>query len=218
MLSRQERVKKLSKRLKENCNDDFFRFTEESLEIMIEQGQQASEQRFGKLKDTATAIQSIRSRTQELASNKAIVVNIAYQPSQIPKTNRDAGFKYALLGECRSRMQSGEDIAVALVCENELVIGYGIAKRTSDATFDIEIIDVETASRRSNGLEAELKIEGQKFTVGIGHVIVLKLLESLQGKLKTDATHDSSRYIFKSLGFVSVSKYNPCLLGFQSEA
>ena len=59
-----------------------------------------------------------------------------------------------------------------------------------------------SAGRRA-GLERTVSVAGGEFTVGIGHAIVDLLLPALQRPIHANANTTSSRYIFKSLGFLS---------------
>lgn len=130
-----------------------------------------------------------------------------------PNLGSDVTYKYTdLYYEVDERIAGGEHLLVAVVMEGERVIGYGIANRR-DTQSEIEIIDVDSFSRRSTGLQRTLTIDGVRFGVGVGHVLVELLAAALNRPIFVDATHDDSRYIFKSLGFVSrPGEQNPCLL------
>ena len=72
---------------------------------------------------------------------------------------------------------------------------------------------MEINSTRRAGLSKEIEIENLSFEIGVGHLIVLRLLESCRTPIWTDATNEESRYIFKSLGFVhDEGTTNPCIL------
>ena len=55
-------------------------------------------------------------------------------------------------------------------------------------------------------------VSDQQFTVGAAHVIVNALVGELRRPIVTDATNDSSRYVFRSLGFLPRSGKKPRLL------
>lgn len=69
------------------------------------------------------------------------------------------------------------------------------------------------SSFRYAGLRKSLRIEGENFQVGVGHLIVDALLESCNRFVRVDATNPASQYIFKSLGFRHDDLIrNPCIL------
>jgi hypothetical protein len=183
---------------------------------MFEEMERSSETRWEAIASDA-AVARITRAAERFKQNQDLKVRIVTKANAVPSIGPDMRFKYgwgcsSLLQECSDRMKKGEKLTVAFVEEEGLVIGYGYAKRRIDETA-IEIIDVDGASRRSAGLAGTVKISRQKFTVGIGHLVVIALLANGRGPFFTDATHDSSRYIFKSLGFEQDrSESNPCIL------
>jgi hypothetical protein len=136
----------------------------------------------------------------------------------IPPLGPDVHFKYVrAYAEVPDRRAAGEDLLVAIVIEGDRVVAYGIAARLQ-AECEIEIIDVDRSSSRSAGLQVQLEIGEETFGVGIGHVVVDQLVSALRGRILVDATGESSRYIFKSLGFVHrPATTNPCLLQLDRE-
>ena len=122
------------------------------------------------------------------------------------------GLAYSLLPQRFRSSQEPHDITVALVWEEDVLVGYGIALSRSDAC-EIEIIDVDLYSRRQVGFGDEFQLSGQEFQVGVGHIVVCALLRRCPRPIRVDATNSSSRYIFKSLGFVhDAQSGNPCIL------
>jgi len=183
---------------------------------VFEAMERSSEKRWEAVASGAAVARIIRA-VERFKLNEDLKVRIVTKTNAVPSIGPDIRFKYgrgcsSLLQECSDRMKKGEKLTVAVVEEDGLVIGYGYAKRRTDET-EIEIIDVDGASRRSAGLAGAVKISRQEFTVGIGHLLVIALLANGRGPFFTDATHDSSRYIFKSLGFEQErSESNPCIL------
>ncbi len=110
------------------------------------------------------------------------------------------------------RIRDGEHVVVVLVWEQDVLVGYGIAAEHSDCV-EIEIIDVDFYSRRSAEFCDTVELYGETFQVGVGHVVVQKLIEDVARPINVDATTDGSRYIFKSLGFEhDPQTTNPCIL------
>jgi hypothetical protein len=128
-------------------------------------------------------------------------------------------FKYVdSYEEVPDRVAAGENVVLAIVAEEGRVIGFGIGEQR-DGDSEIEIIDVDQSSRRSNGVQRTLTIGDHEFGVGVGHVIVDLLMTALTKPVDVDATGDDSRYIFKSLGFQHrEGESNPCLLDLQKDA
>lgn len=114
-------------------------------------------------------------------------------------------------------MKRGREALAVVVEEENLVIGYGTALRDRRRKWtELMIVDVDRYSRRSAGLAAEVLLDGQRFEVGVAHVVVLELMNSIQGPLRADATNPGSRYVLKSLGFVhDQGNPNPCILTFE---
>ena len=144
-------------------------------------------------------------------------VLVSWNATTLPPLGPDVFFRYSgnnsgVYFEAAERAADGETIIVVAVREGERVIGYGVA--TSDnKPSSIEIIDVDESSRRSVGLASSIVVDGQQFTIGVGHIIVKALVPELQRPILADATHDSSRYVFRSLGFARrAGEKNPCLL------
>jgi hypothetical protein len=149
---------------------------------------------------------------RELLREHGLSGRVYVAGEQPPTLQRDPHFKYwPQYSEGAERAAAGEKIIISAVTENDRVIGFGIAVR-GDSDSNIEIVNVEGFSGRSSGLERKLSTCEQEFTVGIGHAVVDLLLPALCRPIHADATNASSRYILKSLGFVSTGDSNPCLL------
>jgi hypothetical protein len=165
-------------------------------------------------------VSNFHAETSTFESEKNLKVVLVNMCDEIPKISEQTDFKYSvdglsnILSESVSAMKGGEKLIIALVKEEELIIGYGTA-RLEDNGSEIEIIDVDTYSRRKNGLVHPIQVSGKEFQIGIGHVIVKKLIDECIKPIKVDATNSQSRYIFKSLGFVHDDETgNPCILRF----
>jgi hypothetical protein len=136
----------------------------------------------------------------------------------VPDLAESTYFKYSgphgsgSLAECADRQRDGEPMVIALVWQDDVLIGYGIAS-VEDGSWTIEIVDVDLYSRRSSGLADPVQVAGQSFHVGVGHVVVDALMQRCSRPIRVDATHSTSRFVFKSLGFVPMKPDgNPCLL------
>ena len=189
----------------------------EEMRRVFEKKERSSENRFELLASSA-AVQSFFKATKEFESRRGLEVNVTKRSEEIPDLPENARFKYSQLGDCNRlqscsfRIKEGEEITVALVREEGLLIGYGIAV-SMNAQCKIEIVDVDQYSRREAGLEDTFQLDNQSFHVGVGHVVVNALLEVCHRPIHVDATNSRSRYIFKSLGFVHDDRStNPCML------
>lgn len=147
-----------------------------------------------------------------LAEQARLVAAVTTDAQSIHPLSRDVRFKYPSYDEAAERMREGEDLVVATVSEGQRIVGYGIAAN-GEHSSEIEIIDVDAFSKRGAGLQTQIDIGDHQFGVGIGHLLVDLLLGRLRRPVLVDATHSDSRYIFRSLGFVSrPGETNPCLL------
>lgn len=92
---------------------------------------------------------------------------------------------------------------VAVVKERDCVIGYGAADCAEDRS-EIKILDVDQHSRRSRGVMREFDLGGERFSVGVGHIVVVRLMRELSSRateISVDASNPESQYVFVSLGF-----------------
>lgn len=181
-----------------------------------EEESSSSEHRFESLA-TPEAVSAIVAATKEFLVQSGLRVMATRKAEEIPMVSGQAEFKYSAHGSGslafqKVRIRGGEDVTVSLVWEEELLIGYGIAA-AKKGKCEIEIIDVDCYSRRGAGLAGQVEISGQNFSIGVGHIVTLAMLEACASPFFVDATRSSSRYIFKSLGFVQDdSTDNPCIL------
>ena len=131
------------------------------------------------------------------------------------KGNRERKVPFAKWGVYRDalvRVAKGRHIVVTAVKEDGRIIGYGIARVDEDHS-ELEVIDVDVFSRRSAGLARDVVIEGQRFSVGVGHLLAAALVERLKRPVIADATNHGSCYVLRSLGFVNrCDEENRCLM------
>lgn len=159
----------------------------------------------------------IAEAAERFASDKGLSVSIFSNPEDVPRLSDETCFKYSrgvggTLGDCRERIAAGEDLTIASVREDDMVIAYGIAIRKESVT-EVEILDVDLYSRRSSGLSVTHQFSGEEFHIGVGHVALKALLEVCERPLTVDATQSSSRYVFKCFGFrQKEGQSNPCIL------
>lgn len=166
---------------------------------------------------TLELLNQIAEATRSFAADKGLDARVSSNPESIPRLSDETCFKYSrgvggTLGDCRERIAAGEDLTIASVREDDMVIAYGIAIRKESVT-EVEILDVDLYSRRSSGLSVTHQFSGEEFHIGVGHVALMALLEVCERPLTVDATHSSSRYVFKCFGFrQKEGQSNPCIL------
>jgi len=192
-------------------------FSEEEIRRTFEEEERSSEHRFDAL-GSPEAVESVTRATKLFRAAHGFDVKVTCSAQEIPDIPRDVCFKYTQpwgegsLPACSQRIRDGEKITMAQIYEQGLLIGYGIAV-TREADSEIEIIDVDYYSRREADLKETLQFAGQSFEVGVGHVVLIALMQACPRPVEVDATTPQSRYIFKSLGFVHDTKSdNPCIL------
>ncbi len=124
-----------------------------------------------------------------------------------------SGFKYwPSYKNLKNRLSDSGVIASTVLIKGK-VVAFSIATRVNDSTINIDIIDVDSSYQRSSGCSVDWVYKGKQFSAGIGHYLVLHLINNSIIKLTTNATNSRSRYIFKSLGFNQQSgSTNSCLL------
>jgi hypothetical protein len=182
----------------------------EIISQIIEEEENSSENRFY-LIASPEAVQTFSKATLEFQSKHRLKVIVTKLAKEIPDIPQNTRFKYShtggrgTLNACSTRIEEGKDLTITLAWKDDLLIGYGIAT-TDNGECEIEIIDVDSFSRRRAGLAEMLQISGQSFQIGVGHVVVNSLLGKCSRPIHVDATQSSSRYIFKSLGFIHDSK------------
>jgi len=212
-MRRQALIKKSKPSVSEGINPS----SEEAIRLAFEDEENSSEVRFDQI-SSPEAVETISKATKDFQLKHQLRVTVTKQTEELPDIPPDTGFKYShpgeygALGSCRIRIGKGENIIVALVWEDDFLIGYGIAAIVN-GKCEIEIIDVDSFSRRNAGLADVIQISEQSFQVGVGHVVVDALLKKCPSPIYVDATHDSSQYVFKSLGFFNdIDSTNPCIL------
>lgn len=175
-----------------------------------------SETRFDSLEDPTAAVQAVRTACKQFATSLKLDMSVLTPDDPPPELPTGEYFKYddQLPSFCRA-VARGEGVTVVTIRRNGNVVAFGLAEVPEGDSVSIECIDVGMKSRRGNRVSSTVQIEQQTFEVGISHVLVACLLNTIDSpRIHTDATTASSRYIFKSLGFHSYSDSNPCLLEF----
>lgn len=190
-------------------------FDEETMRKAFERN--TSENRFEALA-SPELIRIFNDGTRRFQSQHSLSVQVTKKANEIPNVSPKAIFKYSHHGSerglevCSDRITAGEDLVIALVWKGEILIGYGIAI-IRENECEILIIDVDDKFKRKTGLTEKINFAGEIFQLGVGHVIVKSLIEKCPRPITVDSTTDSSRYIFKSLGFVAENESNnPCIL------
>jgi hypothetical protein len=173
-----------------------------------------SEQRLERLPPESRNVELFRDTLPELQQAANLKTRLVSTPDQLPDLGSDTTHKYGdCYVNCRERLTAGENLLISVIIEGSRVIGFAIAALTGDGSATIEIVDVDRYSGRSSGLETELELQNERFTVGVAHVLIDLIASEIHGALLVDATTPSSRYIFKSLGFVpQPGDTNPCHL------
>ena len=175
-----------------------------------------SERRFLRLKEPSEAVRTISKEIADFPVRHGMSMKVATRADAVPPQAADAKFKYQELQGAKDALGVGKDLVLSIVQKDDQAIAYGIAGPETSGKREVEIIDVAVGYRRTAGIKTEVNIEGQVFELGLGHVVVHSLMDALSCVLETDATTPSSRYIFTSLGFISISDDNPCLLRWES--
>lgn len=182
-------------------------------ELLVAPREPTSEDRLDKLSGSVWSPEQFSLAASYFASSTGLTIVTGPPAKELQPLSSDVHFKYS--GEyedARKVLIRSRSLRVVSVLEADRVIGYGIAHQRK-AGSSIGIIDVDYSSQRSAGLGAEVECGDTRFSVGVGHVVVATLLPMLKPPVLVDATNPPSRYIFKSLGFVTRrGQTNPCLL------
>lgn len=216
MLSREQRLQQYFESRRESEESGFTDFSK--LLSSLEDSPPSSEERFEELRSQSSAVLAMKAAAIEFGRNARLEVKAITNPKAVPSLPADSWFKYSppgggSFGEFKWRMEKGEEVLIFVVQEGSAVIGYGLVDvKKSNGGREVKIIDVEHVSRRSYGFATTIHIEDQPFDVGVAHLLVTSIVNHFEVRLYTDATHGSSRYAFKSAGFLSYSGNNPCLL------
>lgn len=175
---------------------------------------QSHEIRFDSLPDCRSAVTAILQATREFAKDIGVLVHVPSAGGGIVDLVHHSGFRYAdQYQPFAEALQNGEKVTIATVLQNGRVIAYGFAEVPTKHGVEIMTIDVSEESRRSDGVKSTVTIHGEPFEIGIGHVLVLGLIEAIEAEtIHTNATTAAARYIFKSLGFMATDEDNSCLL------
>lgn len=184
-------------------------------ELMARDSPPTSENRLEVLPADAWSPDVFEAGIKELQRRASLSGTVLRAGEALPNLTPETEFKYrGSYLECEERARDGEELLVAVVAEGVHVIGFGIARLEPAAATTVETIDVDESSSRFAGLEVALSIGGEEFTVGVAHLVVLLFLDQIEGTMEVDATNESSRYVFKSLGFTQVpgEEDNPCIL------
>jgi len=179
----------------------------------------SSELRFDSLPDREDAVHAITDATRAFGTVSGVVVSVLAAGDDLPDPKQDAGFRYAdQYQPFAEALRKGEAVTVETVQRAGDVIAFGFGEVPSKEAVEIMTIDIGQASRRSSGVKSTVDINNESFEIGIGHVLVLGLIESIDANvLHANATSPQARYIFKSLGFVSTDEDNSCLLRLQKK-
>jgi hypothetical protein len=174
----------------------------------------SSELRFDALPDRGSAVDAIVVATSSFAQSSGVVACVPGKGDDVPDLNHVERFRYAdQYVPFADALRQGEDVTVATVLQAGEVVAFGFAEVPSRDGVEIMTIDVATDARRSASEKSTIEISGESFEIGIGHVLVLALIESVDAEsLMTNATTSPARYLFKSLGFLSTDEENSCLL------
>jgi hypothetical protein len=191
----------------------FDPLSEDSIKKHFENCDKTSEARLSKILDPKEAAKIFSKEVAVFAKDYGLETVMATSKNSIPDFDYDVQFQYInAVYDYESRLEDVDNFLAVFIKEEDKVIAFGIAYKEDHET-KIEIIEVEINSTRRSGLSKKIKIENLSFEIGVGHIVVLRLLESCQTPMWTDATNEESRYIFKSLGFDHDERStNPCIL------
>jgi len=173
-----------------------------------------SEERLEKLPLEFRPPQRFREKADELRREAHIQTQLITEAEKMPQLAPDARHRYGYCFEdARQRLTKGEDLLIGVAVKEPRVIGFAIVARSKDGTSEFEILDVDTFSRRSSGLQTSLELRGENFTVGVAHILVNLILAELDSAIRANVTTLASRYVLKSLGYGrDTSNTNPCHL------
>ena len=174
----------------------------------------SSELRFDSLPDRQSAVTTVIQAANEFANASGVLIRVPSARGDTPDLNQHAGFRYAdQYQPFAEALGKGEKVTIVTVIKAGEVIAFGLAEVPTKHGVEIMTIDVAQGARRSAGVKSTIEINEDGFGIGVGHVLVLGLIESINADaVHTNATTAPARYLFKSLGFVSTDKDNSCLL------
>jgi hypothetical protein len=173
-----------------------------------------TESRFDALPDHESAVRTVIAAAREFGTSCGAEVIVLTAGDDVAPLKAGAGFRYAdQYQPFVDALRQGEEVTVVTMTRNGNVIAYGFGELPTKDGVEIMTIDVEAASRRSADVKTSIQINDETFEIGIGHVLALALIDSIQASVVlVNATTAQARYIFKALGFVSRSESNACLL------
>ena len=190
-------------RIKNQAKDSkrFNPLSEESIKKHFENHDKTSEERLSKILYPKKAAEVFAKKAAVFAKEYGLETVIATSKNAVPDFDDDVRFKYInAVYDYESRLDDGDDAVAVFIKDKDRVIAFGIANKEDHET-KIDVIEVEIFSTRRAGLSKEIEIENLSFEIGVGHLVLLRLLESCRTPIWGDATNKESRYIFKSLGF-----------------
>ncbi len=176
--------------------------------------EQCSEKRFERLKCQIQGIFAVSSAIRDFELENVLEIEVYRYPKDIPDILIHGDFTYYDNRRLRDVVPLAEDVVVVLVKEKGLLIGYGFASRDENGEMVVDVIDVDLYSRRMSGLLKRIMLEEKKFEIGVGHVIVQRLIDNCDRPIYADVVDESSSYVLKSLGFLYTNKFsiNYCIL------
>ena len=172
-----------------------------------------SEARLSKIQYPKKVAELFAKEADVFAKDYGLETVIGTNKKSIPDFDDDVHFQYmSAVDDYQRRLDDGDDAVAVFIKEKAMVIAFGTACKENHET-NIDVIEVEINSTRRAGLLKKIAIENLSFEIGVGHIIVLRLLESCRIPIRADATNAQSRYILKSFGFVQdENTENPCIL------
>ncbi len=180
-------------------------------DILTMEVPEPSEHKFERLSNSQQAVSLIIETTRQFQTEKGLTVEIINGgASSKPLTRRY--FTYHAFESAVERINLGEAVTLIAVENMESIIGYAIVSKDGDES-NIDIIDVDDRFKRSKDFAKSLQVDELNFSVGVGQLLVLAALSHCPAPFRVDATHSTSRYVFKSLGFrADETVDNPCIL------
>lgn len=174
----------------------------------------ASELRFDSLPHRQSAVTTVIQAVNEFANANGALIRVPSTRGDTPDLNQHAGFRYAdQYQPFAEALGKGEQVTIVTVIKAGEVIAFGLAEVPTKHGVEIMTIEVAQGSRRSTGVTSTVEISEEGFEIGMGHVLVLGLIESINAEaVHTNATTAPARYLFKSLGFLPTDEDNSCLL------
>jgi hypothetical protein len=163
-----------------------------------------STNRFDRINKTVDIFNLINAKIDKLESNYLINIAITTTNDEFPKLPSGKQFNYVNdYSEYYPRFVGDENITMAFLTIDEVVLGYGLAVQYQNRSV-VELIDVDESMRVSSGYFIKASIQGQVFKIGFGHILAKYLIKYCKKPIYVDACRDRSEFIFKCLQFVKV--------------